>query len=48
MKRSVLLYLEDILESIEKIEEYTKGLDEDDFKEDFKLQDAVMRRIGIL
>ena len=48
MKRSILLYLEDIIESIEKIEEYTRGLDEDDFKEDSKLQDAVMRRIGII
>ena len=42
------MYLEDIIESIEKIEEYTRGLDEDDFKEDSKLQDAVMRRIGII
>ena len=48
MKRDVQVYIEDILECIEKIEEYTKEIDEDDFFEKFQVQDAVLRRLEII
>lgn len=48
MNRNVKLYLQDILESIEYIEEYVKNLDKKQFSNDNKTQDAVMRRIEII
>lgn len=48
MKRDVLVYIEDILECIEKIEEYTKEINEDDFCENTQIQDAVLRRLEII
>jgi uncharacterized protein with HEPN domain len=48
MKRSNDLYLSDILECIELIEEYTKGLNEDNLQKDEKVQDAVTRRLEII
>ena len=48
MKRDVQVYIEDILECIEKIEEYTKEIDEDDFFENPQVQDAVLRRLEII
>ncbi len=48
MKRDVQVYIEDILESIEKIEEYTKEIDEADFYENPQVQDAVLRRLEII
>lgn len=48
MKRDVKVFLEDILESIEKIEEYTANIDEDDFYENSIIQDAVLRRLEII
>lgn len=39
---------EDILESIEKIEKYVKGLTEREFEENVEKQDAVIRRIEII
>lgn len=42
MKRDVRLYIEDILESIFRIEEYTQGMTEDDFYESTQVQDAVL------
>lgn len=48
MKRDTKLYLEDILESINLIEEYAKGTDEDHLQNDPKLQDAVVRRFEII
>jgi len=38
------IFLGHILESIDRIREYTEGLDEDSFAEDDKVQDAVLRR----
>jgi len=46
--RDYKLYLKDILESLEKIEEYTLDVDEEKFIVDQKLQDAVIRRIEII
>ncbi len=48
MKRDMKVYIEDILECIEKIEEYTKGIAEDDFYENTQIQDAVLRRLEIM
>ncbi len=42
------VFLEDILESIEKIEEYTANIDEEDFYENTIIQDAVLRRLEII
>ncbi len=36
------------MEAIIKIEDYTQGMDEEDFYEDFKTQDAVIRRLEII
>lgn len=49
MKRDIRVYVEDILEAIEKIEEYMKGLNADeDFYNNTQLQDAVLRRLEII
>ena len=46
--RNYKLYLKDIKECIDRIEEYTKNVSEEQFKEDVQLQDAVTRRIEII
>ncbi len=48
MKKDMRVYLDDIIESIYAIEEYTKGMDQADFFDANKTQDAVMRRLGII
>lgn len=48
MKRDYKLYLNDIKKCIEKIEEYLRGVSEDIFKKDVKLQDAIIRRLEII
>jgi len=48
MKRQVQVYIEDILESIAKIEEYTQTVTKDDFLENTQVQDAVLRRLEII
>lgn len=48
MARDIGLYLDDVLESIQKIEDYTKDLTEEQFSRDTKVQDAVLRRLGII
>ncbi len=48
MKRDIKVYIEDILESIAKIEEYTKGIIKDDFLKNTQIQDAVLRRLEII
>ncbi len=47
-ERSALLYLNDILESIEKIQEYVGGINTVDFFSSSEKQDAVIRRIEII
>jgi len=39
MKRDIRVYVEDILESIEKIEEYTKPISEEDFYKNTQIQE---------
>ena len=47
-KREWKLFVEDILESIELIEEYVKDMVFDDFKEDRKTIDAIVRNFEII
>ena len=48
MKRDYRLYMNDILEAIKKIEEYVKGMSFDDFTEDARTIDAVVRNFEII
>ena len=48
MKRDLRLYLQDILESISAIEEYTGKLSEKEFLSKQQVQDAVIRRFEII
>ncbi|GAI56485.1 unnamed protein product [marine sediment metagenome] len=48
MKRDMRLYVQDILESIEAIEEYMQTLTEEEFYENRQVQDAVLRRFEII
>jgi len=47
-KRPTDLLLDDIRESIDRIEEYTEGMSLDDFSEDRKSVDAVARNLQII
>ena len=42
------IFIEHILECIERIEEYVKGITKDEFFSSGQLQDAVIRRIEII
>lgn len=48
MKRNPKIFLLDILESIEKIEKYTKGATEKKFLASDEMQDAVMKRLEVI
>ncbi len=48
MKRDIGLYIDDILESIQKIEKYTQDLTEEQFSRNTQTQDAVLRRLAII
>lgn len=48
MKKDPKVYLEDIKDSITKIENYTKDTTEDVFFNDSRLQDSVVRRLEII
>jgi len=48
MHRDPRLYLDDILEAITQIREYTTTLDYDSFSQDRKTQDAVARNLEII
>jgi len=48
MRKDIRPYLKDVLESIEKIEEYIKAIKEENFYQDTKIQDAVLRRLEII
>lgn len=47
-KRNINLYLEDINTSIERIENYVKGLSFDKFSHDPKTIDAVVRNLEVI
>ncbi len=48
MKKDPKILLLDILDSIEKIEDYTKNISQNKFFDNLPIQDAVIRRIGII
>ena len=48
MKRDYKFYIQDIINSISQIQEYIKGVSEEQFKRNIQLQDAVIRRIEII
>ena len=48
MPRDDRVYLEHIRDAIERIEQYTKGLDEPEFKRNLLIQDGVIRQLGII
>ena len=48
MKKDPSLFLEHIMDSIDKIETYTNSVTLQEFQEDFERQDAVIRRISVI
>lgn len=48
MKRDVRVYLQDIIDSVDKITEYTDGMNWEDFEKDTAIQDAVIRRLTVI
>ena len=48
MRKDNQIYLEHILDSLKKIEQYTVGIDEDKFGEREMVQDAVIRQFEII
>ena len=48
MKRDPRLYLDDIFDAIEKIENYVEGLSFEEFSEDSKTVDAIVRNFEII
>lgn len=48
MKKDPLVFIGHILESIEKIEKYTKNLTKEKLTKDEKIQDAIIRRIEVI
>lgn len=48
MKRDYRVYVDDILEAFEKIEKYVEGMSFDEFTEDTKTIDAVIRNFEII
>lgn len=48
MKKKPVIFIKHILECIEIIENYTKGVKEKDFDDNLQLQDAVIRRLEII
>lgn len=48
MTRDLRLYVEDILASLDRVEQYTRGLDEQSFVENVQAQDAVLRRLEVM
>ncbi len=48
MPRDYKLFLEDIIEAAEKIETYTRGMNEESFLADSKTVDAVVRNLTLI
>ena len=48
MNKDPKIFIEHILECIERIEEYTKEITKEEFFDAVQIQDAVMRRIEIM
>lgn len=48
MRKDPKIFIEHILESIENIQEYIRGLNKDEFLNSRQIQDAVIRRIEVI
>jgi len=48
MPRAFKVYLQDILDAIEKIEAYTAGMGHEEFVDDSKTIDAVLRNLEVI
>ena len=48
MKKDATIFLKHILESIDRVQEYSKDLSKSEFRKDVKGQDAVFRRLEIM
>lgn len=48
MKKEPIIFIQDIIGSIEKIEKYTKGINKEKFFKEDKIQDAVMKRLEVI
>jgi hypothetical protein len=48
MHRDYRLYLDDILDAIDRIRDYVEGMDDDAFISDRKTQDAVIRNLEVI
>ena len=48
MTRDIQVYIDDIMDSIAKLEQYTQAIEEQDFLANTQLQDAVLRRLEII
>ena len=48
MKKETIVYLQDVLECVDLIQKYVKGVRWRDFERDRQMQDAVMRRLEII
>jgi uncharacterized protein with HEPN domain len=48
MKRELVLYLDDILKSIDKIVEYTNSITKEEFEDNEMIQDAVVLKLQII
>jgi uncharacterized protein with HEPN domain len=48
VNRDLAVYIDDIIESILKIENYTKGISEEKFSSETQIQDAVLRRLEVI
>lgn len=48
MKKESLIFIQHILESIERIESYSKNLTKKNLTKNVKIQDAIIRRIEVI
>jgi len=48
MRKEIRIFIEDILKSIENIEEYVGEMNKEKFLEDNKTQDAVLRKLEVI
>ena len=48
MKKIPHVYLDDMIEAIDLVEQYVQSISEEVFSRDTKLQDAVIRRLSII
>lgn len=48
MKKDIVVYIEDIIESTQKISEYTGSLSKDEFNNLVSIQDAILMRLAVI